>query len=135
MLPFENKVADYVERTGNHVLYRVTPKFTGNNLVADGVQIEAWSVEDAGKGICFNVFCYNVQPGITIDYSTGDSARSGEKAVSSANSYVANKNTKKFHYAYCGSVSDMAEKNKMSFTGSRERLIAQGYVPCKRCNP
>lgn len=141
MLPFENRVAGYVERTGNHVLYRVTPKFTGNNLVADGVQMEAWSVEDSGKGICFNVFCYNIQPGITIDYATGESARSGEKPTvanvktQNTNSYVANKNTKKFHYATCSSVSDMAEHNKMPFTGSREQLISQGYVPCKRCNP
>lgn len=162
MLPFENKVANYVERTGNHVLYRVTPKFTGDNLVADGVQMEAWSVEDSGKGICFNVFCYNVQPGIVIDYATGDSARSSEESASKPKSgqgafaensqtiqkstaeaqntsenisYVANKNTKKFHYAECSSVRDMAEHNKMPFTGQREQLIAQGYVPCKRCNP
>lgn len=73
MLPFEIKVAEYVEQTGNHVLYRVTPVFEGDNLVASGVQIEAWSVEDSGKGICFNVYCYNVQPGIEIDYKTGES--------------------------------------------------------------
>lgn len=72
MLPFENMVADYVKETGNHVLYRVTPIFTGDNLVADGVQMEAESVEDNGDGILFNVFCYNVQPGIGIDYATGD---------------------------------------------------------------
>ncbi len=73
MLPFENMVADYVKETGNHVLYRVTPVFEGNNLVASGVQIEAQSVEDQGEGILFNVYCYNVQPGVTIDYATGDS--------------------------------------------------------------
>jgi DNA-entry nuclease len=73
MLPFENEVDDYVDATGNHVLYRVTPVFEGNNLVASGVQIEAWSVEDGGQGVCFNVYCYNVQPGIEIDYATGDS--------------------------------------------------------------
>lgn len=73
MLPFENMVADYVEETGNHVLYRVTPIFEGENLVANGVQIEAESVEDNGEGICFNVYVYNVQPGVTIDYSNGDS--------------------------------------------------------------
>lgn len=75
MLPFENMVDDYVDSTGNHVLYRVTPVFDGNNLVADGVEMEAWSVEDAGAGICFHLFCYNVQPGITIDYATGESHR------------------------------------------------------------
>ena len=73
MLPFENEVADYIKETSNHVLYRVTPIFEGDNLVASGVQIEAKSVEDNGEGICFNVYCYNVQPGITIDYKTGES--------------------------------------------------------------
>lgn len=73
MLPFENMVADYVQETENHVLYRVTPIFEGENLVASGVQIEAKSVEDDGEGICFNVYVYNVQPGVTIDYSTGQS--------------------------------------------------------------
>lgn len=73
MLPFENEVDDYVDETGNHVLYKVTPVFEGDNLVASGVQMQAWSVEDAGRGICFNVYCYNVQPGITIDYATGES--------------------------------------------------------------
>lgn len=73
MLPFENMVDDYVEETENHVLYRVTPVFEGDNLVASGVQMEAFSVEDEGEGICFNVFAYNVQPGVGIDYATGDS--------------------------------------------------------------
>lgn len=73
MLPFENMVAGYVEETGNHVLYRVTPVFEGTNLLASGVKLEAFSVEDEGEGICFNVYVYNVQPGITIDYATGES--------------------------------------------------------------
>lgn len=77
MLPFENMVADYIKETNNHVLYRVTPMFDGNNLVASGVLMEAKSVEDNGDGILFNVYCYNVQPGITIDYATGDSALDG----------------------------------------------------------
>lgn len=74
MLPFENMVADYVKETGNHVLYRVTPMFKGNNLLAEGVLMEAESVEDNGKGISYNVFCYNVQPGIKIDYTDGSSS-------------------------------------------------------------
>ncbi len=74
MLPFENLVAEYIrDNQNNHVLYRVTPIFEGNNKLASGVQMEAWSVEDNGQGICFNVYCYNVQPGIIIDYSTGES--------------------------------------------------------------
>ena len=73
MLPFENMIADYVTETGNHVLYRVTPIYEGNDLVARGVQMEALSLEDNGDGIMFHVFCYNVQPGIEIDYTTGES--------------------------------------------------------------
>lgn len=73
MLPFENLVADYIKETGNHVLYRVTPIFDGTNLLARGVQIEGWSIEDNGAGICFHVYCYNSQPGIEIDYATGES--------------------------------------------------------------
>ena len=151
MLPYEEEVAEYIKRTGNHVLYRVTPEYTNNNLVADGVLMEAYSVEDQGKGICFNVYCYNVQPGITIDYATGDSWRDNKKNSATSNTtiavkeeatkptagaaYIANTNTKKFHYPICSSVSDMKEKNKLYYEGSRDGLINQGYVPCKRCNP
>ena len=89
MLPFENMVADYVKETENHVLYRVTPVFEGNNLVASGVQIEAQSVEDQGEGILFNVYCYNVQPGVTIDYATGDSVLA-ENAEAQSNTATSN---------------------------------------------
>ena len=78
MLPFENMVDGYVDDTGNHVLYRVTPIFSGMELVARGVQMEALSVEDNGEGICFNVYVYNVQPGVTIDYATGESWENGK---------------------------------------------------------
>ncbi len=71
MEPYETEVAHYIKESGNHVMYRVTPKFSGDNLLCDGVQIEAYSVEDSGKGISFNIFCYNVQPGIIIDYKDG----------------------------------------------------------------
>ena len=80
MLPFETQVCDYVKNTGNHVLYRVTPIFEGDNLLATGVLMEAYSVEDAGKGICFCIFAYNVQPGIGIDYATGDNWVEGSTA-------------------------------------------------------
>lgn len=225
MLPFENKVANYVKKTDNHVLYRVTPVFKGDNLVCSGVQIEAYSVEDKGKGVSFNVYCYNVQPGIIIDYSNGDSKLSGDGAISisldykrytlkvgdnktfkavvtpdsaknsvtwfssntkvatvssngkvtaikagtavitaktangkkaactitvkgnssavaapsdsteKSTTYILNTNTKKFHIPSCSSVGDMAEKNKKEYTGSRDDVIAQGYVPCMRCCP
>lgn len=84
MLPFENMVADYVKETNNHVMYRVTPVFEGDNLVASGVQIEAQSVEDNGEGILFNVYCYNVQPGIEIDYVTGESQLAEDASDSSS---------------------------------------------------
>ena len=89
MLPFEEMVADYVKETGNHVMYRVTPVFEGDNLVADGVLIEAESLEDNGSGILFNIFCYNVQPGIDIDYATGDSAENEGFAAPETQSHSA----------------------------------------------
>lgn len=143
MLPFETKVSDYVKSTGNHVLYRVTPFFEGDNLLADGVLMEAYSVEDAGEGIRFCIFAYNVQPGIGIDYATGDNwAESSEASQESSapqetqgTTYVLNTNTMKFHYPSCSSVDQMKEKNKEIYTGSREDIINMGYAPCKRCNP
>lgn len=90
MLPYENMVADYIKETNNHVLYRVTPVYEGNNLIATGVQIEAKSVEDNGEGIEFNVFIYNVQPGITIDYATGNSYLSDEEPTNNESSSDSN---------------------------------------------
>ncbi len=84
MLPFENMVADYIKETENHVLYRATPIFHKNELLARGVQIEAWSVEDNGEGICFNVYCFNVQPGVTINYATGQNKASAEISSSAS---------------------------------------------------
>ena len=137
MLPFENMVADYVKETGNHVLYRVTPHFIGDELVCRGVQIEAMSVEDAGRGICFNVYAYNVQPGIDIDYATGQSALAGSKTEGSQidKSYVLNTNSKKFHLPGCESAVEMKESNRMEYHGDRRDLIEQGYVPCGSCKP
>lgn len=155
MLPFENMVADYVKETNNHVLYRVTPIFDGDNLLANGVQMEAYSVEDNGDGICFNVFVYNVQPQVTINYATGDSSYEGgaesESSKNSSNSesskkqnsqsnnqsseYILNNNTKKFHKPSCSSAKKIKDSNKEIYNGSRESLIAEGYDPCKICNP
>lgn len=152
MLPFENMVADYIDETGNHVLYRVTPVFKGTELVARGVQIEAYSVEDNGEGICFNVYCFNNQPGVVIDYSDGSSyctdncknetttpttppTTNNNGGSNSYQTYILNTNTLKFHYPSCSSVDDMADKNKQEYTGTRDKLIAQGYSPCGRCDP
>ena len=144
MLLFENMVADYIKETDNHVMYRVTPVFEGENLVASGVLMEAESVEDHGEGVKFNVYVYNVQPGITIDYSTGkavlsDTDASAGTGKTSGNTekkmYVLNENTKKFHTPECSGVKDIKEGNKKTFTGSREELIKEGYIPCGRCKP
>ncbi len=143
MLPFENMVADYVKETENHVMFRVTPIYEGNNLVASGVTMEAYSVEDEGEGICFNVFVYNVQPGIVIDYATGNSATSSEElpensseATSSEQSnYILNTNSKKFHSPSCSSVEKIKSENKDTFSGSRDSLLDDGYSPCGICKP
>lgn len=140
MLPFENMVADYVKETGNHVLYRVSPVFEGDDLLAYGVLMEGFSVEDRGDGVCFNVFAYNVQPGIVIDYATGDSYEEEEQGTtateeSAAVNYILNTNSKKFHMPDCEGVGQISEKNKQAYSGSREEVIAMGYEPCKSCNP
>ncbi|WP_408069278.1 DNA/RNA non-specific endonuclease [Butyrivibrio sp. JL13D10] len=155
MLPYENEVADYIRNTGNHVMYRVTPVFEGNNLLCDGVKIEALSVEDSGKGVSFNVFCYNVQPGVIIDYSDGSNrldrnykadqgrnANQGKEAYQSdksdekAYSYIGNRNSHVFHYSDCDSVKDMKEKNKVYFEDTtRDEILEKGFKPCQRCKP
>ena len=137
MLPFENMVDDYIEETNNHVLYRVTPIFEGNNLVATGVLMEAMSVEDNGEGILFCVFCYNVQPGVAIDYATGESglATEEETIAPDGTTYILNNNTKKFHYESCGSAEKISDKNRGTYTGSRDELINMGYSPCGNCDP
>lgn len=150
MLPFENMVADYVKETGNHVMYRVTPVFVGNNLLASGVKIEGWSVEDNGDGICFNVFAYNVQPGITINYATGDNALNGDgdhflntesesKAEESSSqqesTYILNTSSQKIHKPDCTYAKNIAEHNRQEYTGSMDELLAQGYTACGTCKP
>lgn len=177
MEPIEAMVLNYIEQTGNHVLYRVTPVFEGDELVARGVQMEALSMEDGGQGVSLNVFLRNIQPGVAIDYATGDNwadeaASAGSWSSSAASSglstsasagaaplapisaaattsqaddastgtpttvtYVVNKNTGKFHYPSCSSVPKIKAKNRMDSNQTRDELIAQGYVPCKNCNP
>ncbi|WP_291288647.1 DNA/RNA non-specific endonuclease [Enorma sp.] len=142
MLPYENEVADYVWETGNHVLYRVTPVFVGDELMARGVHMEAESVEDGGTGVSFNVYCFNVQPGLEIDYETGESWRvesasagSGEQGVAVETTYVLNTSSMKFHMPDCDSVDDMSARNREEYTGTRDELIARGYEPCGGCHP
>ena len=150
MLPFEEKVADYVDRTGNHVLYRVTPDFEGENLVASGVLMEAKSVEDDGEGIEFCVYCYNVQPGIVIDYATGDSRVSPDakpventeetqkdtalkiqennSAVTSREQvWIPAKGGTRYHKS--SSCSNMKNPRQVS----RKTAEQRGYTPCRKC--
>ena len=161
MLPFENMVADYIQESNNHVLYRVTPIFEGNNLLTNGVLMEGYSVEDKGAGVSYCVFAYNVQPGIEIDYATGESkladgAQQDEQKTATVTptpspepekqepatgseaaqaDYILNTNTKKFHYPTCSSVNDIKEKNKQEFFGTRDEAISNGHSPCGRCKP
>ena len=136
MLPFENMVADYVKETGNHVYYRVIPVFEGSELVSRGVTMEAWSIEDGGEGICFNIYCYNVQPGVIIDYLSGES-RMDEEFLSSGeqHTYVLNTGSKKFHEPSCSGANSMKAENRQDYSGTRELLIAQGFEPCGQCKP
>lgn len=148
MNPYEIEIAQYISRTGNHVLYRVTPVFEGDNLLASGVEMEAESVED--DEISFHVYCYNVQPGIEIDYATGESSgpeytgeASGQEAAPAVDSlgfpedttYILNTNTFRFHYADCDSVREMNPRNRRATNESRDQLIEEGYVPCGSCKP
>lgn len=145
MLTFENMVADYIKETDNHVAYRVTPIFEGSNLVCSGVQMEAYSIEDNGEGICFNVYCYNVQPGISIDYATGNSSGASvevetkppkvEEPENNNNYESYNNNTmvwiprtgSKYH-----SDSDCSNmKNPEQVT--QDTAESRGYEPCKKC--
>ncbi|MBO7303079.1 MAG: DNA/RNA non-specific endonuclease [Clostridia bacterium] len=162
MIPFENMVADYIKETGNHVMYRVTPIFEGKNLVASGVHMEAYSVEDNGEGISFNVYLYNVQPGIVIDYKTGNSSletaktttttntntnnttsnktnsnsnTSGKNTTANQTQYILNTKGKKIHKTTCKSASSIREANKQTYTGSLDSLVKQGYTACGNCKP
>lgn len=133
MLPFENMVADYVKETGNHVIYRATPYFEGNNLVASGVQLEGYSVEDEGEGILFNVYCYNVQPGINIDYATGNSCLAAENYSASGKQsgqmvWVPASGGSKYHTKKdCSGM-----ENAVQIT--EEEALRRGYEACKRCH-
>lgn len=164
MLLVETAIEMYIEETGNHVLYRVTPYYHGDDLVPFGVQMEALSMENDQDGICCNLFLYNIQPGIEINYANGESWRSGEffsleEPTSTTEdavrtiptvipeptpeptpgpttiTYVLNKNTHKFHYPDCSSVLDIKPKNREDVDWSRDEIISAGYSPCGRCKP
>ena len=147
MIPFENMIADYIKDTGNHVMYRVTPVFTGDNLLADGVVIEAWSVEDNGDNICFCVFMYNVQPGVVLDYATGESYLEADGGPTTPDEettipddgllyYVLNISSKKIHKTTCRHVATISEKNRKDIAWTLEEVLAlfdQDYTNCGTC--
>ena len=164
MQVFENMVADYLRETSNHVMYRVTPIFVGEELLCRGLLMEGYSVEDKGEGISYCVFFYNVQPGIEFDYTTGESWYTGEfldtyspaviyesdafeedtKEETTVSPlpeegqsviYVLNRKSLKFHLEFCSAVLKMEEHNKEVFEGNREYLISIGYSPCGNCKP
>ncbi len=147
MLPFENMVADYIKETNNHVAYRITPIYDGNNLLASGVQMEAYSVEDNGNGICFNVYCFNVQPDITINYATGQSSGRQtqiQKPVQSSSSNTTSttvsrveqpQNSQRVYRTPTGKryhlISTCGGKN--SYEVTKEQAINAGLTPCQKC--
>lgn len=143
MLPFENRVDAYIEKTDHHVMYRVTPIFVGDELVCRGILMEAQSVEDDGCVFC--VYCYNVQPGIEIDYATGNSRLAGSSDTpfpptqqaqkTERHKYVLNNKTKKVHKPDCSSITDIASANFEDYEGYLQTLLDEGYTACKKCNP
>ena len=155
MLDLENMTASYIRSTGNHVMYRVTPCFEGNNLVSQGVLMEAYSVEDSGAGIKFCNFVFNIQPNVNINYADGTNSlisapttttatqtiktttqatQNTQSTQSASRQFVLNTNTKKYHELSCSSIKDIKEKNKGTYTGTEEELKNMGYSPCKKCH-
>ena len=154
MLDLENKTASYIHKTGNHVMYRVTPIFKDGELVARGVLMEALSVEDNGAGIKFCNYVYNVQPNVSINYADGTNSlisapattttqtvkttaqatQNTQSSQSASREFILNKNTKKYHETWCSSIKDIKEKNKGEYNGTEEELKSMGYSPCKKCH-
>lgn len=140
MLPYENKVAKYLKKSKrNRVVYRVTPMFKDDELVARGVQMEAYSVTDNGKSICFNVYIHNVQPGVVIDYKTGETKPEKEPEEVEEETketgdivFILNTNTGKFHLDSCRyAMGNNTEQTNLT----AEQLIKDGYEPCGVCHP
>lgn len=138
MLPFENQIADYLQKdSSNRVLYRVTPIYTDDNLIADGLLLEAKSIHEQDKipDIEFCVYCYNVQPGIVIDYMTGDSHAETDVSEQSETEYILNTNTNKIHLPDCSAVKDINPDNKVTSNKTLDDLLNHGYTPCGICHP
>lgn len=136
MLPFEQEVADYVKSTGNHVLYEVTPIFADDDLVARGVHIQAESIEDEGAGVQFNVFVFNVQPGVEIDYATGESraieTEEEPEQAQTEGKIRGNRRSKIYHCPGQAAYEDMADSDNLILFDTEEEAQAAGYRRAKR---
>jgi len=142
MLPFENMVADHVKGAGGHVMLRVTPYYVGYDFVARGVLMEGYSVEDNGESVCFCVFVYNVQPGVIIDYYTGENRLDmnsdySEEDVTVTLTYVLNKNSRKYHLPDCYHAKSMKAEYRIEYDGSVAAFenVYPSYTPCGSCKP
>jgi len=148
MLPIENRARSYVSRTGDHLLYKVTPIYQGAELLPRAVEITLYSIES--NGLRMTAYCYNIQPGYIIDYATGrfrsenepeellligDDADDDPTTRSGEPDYVLNVKSMRFHYPWCSGVESMSQKNRQDYYGTREELIEKGYKPCGTCNP
>ena len=134
MRPLEEEVEHYIWNTGNHVLYMSRPLFSGNELIPRGVQMTVWSCEDQGKGMSFNVYCFNVTPGAEINYVNGV-VTTEEQAQQEPRLYVVNTRSGVFHYPSCEGAQSIYKKNRKEVTATRKELTDQGYVPCGYCEP
>lgn len=153
MLPLENQIAQYIRDTGNHVLYRVTPLYEGEDLICSKLLVEAASVEDAGQGLSLCRCLYNVQPGVVIDYATGESrlddstpeptvspdaptsTQSPDVEEPEGITYILNTRSSKFHLPDCSGAAAISEKNRQNVSNTREELVEMGYAPCGQCKP
>lgn len=134
MTPFEDQVFEYMKsHPHDHVLYRVTPIFEGENLVASGVRMEGYSVEDDGKSICFDVYIFNVQPGITINYKDGTSYRSQPSENQEEQTYIVNKRSRIFHTEDCENAEKISWRNREEVHTTQDTLMQQGYTPAQDC--
>ena len=134
MRPLEEEVEHYIWNTGNHVLYMSRPLYSGNELIPRGVQMTAWSCEDQGKGMSFNVYCFNVTPGAEINEGNGV-VTTEEQAQQEPRLYVVNTRSGVFHYPSCDGAKSIYKKNRKEVTATRKELTDQGYVPCGYCEP
>ncbi len=141
MLPFENRVAAYLRTSGNHVMYRVTPMYREYDMVARGVLMEAYSVEDKGSSICFCVFVYNVQQGVVIDYYSGenniDTTFASKEDFEPATTYVLNTNSKKYHLPSCYHIKNTKPECLKHYSGDPSEFASNypAFSPCLTCNP